>query len=214
MISFGFSAFLKILSLNEKPHKTEIKKRAGPSAGGGYDYHKSFRLHARRYLIDDAPIDEVLASAENITRSSERLSALSALGRLEIWRSANPGKIVSVSPITFRSPGGFFKVKFEADFGLVTEGGTLAIHLWNTMRPVLSAGPTYAAMTLIAGAFENHKDASVDIGVLSMREPPRLYRLSDVADQTKLALGIVDRLEGTIRGTTPPTPPPESRPPL
>jgi hypothetical protein len=214
LLTFGFSAFLKLLSLNEKPQKTEIRKRSSPSAGGGYDYHRSFRLQARQYLAGDATMAEVLASAEKITRASERLSALSALGRLEVWRTAHPGKIVPVPSTIFESPGRLFKVKFEADFGLLTDRGTVAIHIWNTMKPALAAGPTYAAMTLVAGAFENHDGAPGDIGVLSMREPPRLYRLSDIADQSALAAAMVDRLEEAIRGTTPPAPPPEPRPPL
>ena len=214
MLTFRFSFFLKLLSLNETPQKTEIKKRTAPSARGGYDCHRSFRLHARRYLTEGAPIDEVLASAGKIARASERLSAVSALGRLAAWRTANPGMILPGSNTVFESPGHLFRVRFESDFGLLTEKGTVAIHLWNTMKPVLAAGPTYVAMTLAAGAFADQGTAPADIGVLSVREPPRLYKLSGVADQTTSAAKIVDRLEDTIRGSTSPIPHPESRPPL
>lgn len=80
------------------------------------------------------------------------------------------------------------------------------------MRPVLAPGPTYAAQTLIAQALETHDDAPDDVTVLSIREPPRLFRLSDVDDQAKLAASIVDQLEETIRDASPPSPPPPSHP--
>jgi hypothetical protein len=176
--------------------------------------HRSFRLQARRFLTDGAAIAEVLASAERITRSSERLSALAALQRLEIWRATHPGEVVIVPSIIFESPNRLFRVKFEADFGLRARGRTTAIHLWNTMRPTLAPSAAYVALTLVAQAFEGQEGAPEDIGVLSMREPPRLYRLSDVADQSALAASSVDRLEETIRGATPPSPPAERRPSL
>jgi hypothetical protein len=213
LVNFGFSAFLKLLSLNEKPYKTEVRRRVGPSTGSGYDYHRSFRLLARRFLVENVAIAEILASAEKITRSSERQSALGALQRLETWRAAHPGRIVAVPPAIFESPAHLFRVKFEADFGLHARGRTTAIHLWNTMRPPLSADATYAAITLAAQAFDSLDDAPGDLGVLSMREPSRLYRLSDVGDQSALAASIVERLEETIRGTIRPLPSPEHRPP-
>ena len=209
MLSFGFSAFLKLLSMNEKPHKTEVRRRVTPSLGGGYDFHQSLRRLARRYLVSDESIADVLASAETIVKAPERLSAIAALERLDIWRGAVTGTVVSVPPITFESPGHLFRVKFEADFGLRIGTTTAAIHIWNTKRPLLASGPTYAALSLIAQAFELHDDAPDDIGVLSLREPTLLYRLSDVSDPSALASSLVDQLEDTIRGATPPPPSPD-----
>lgn len=215
MLNFGFSAFLKLISMNEKPHRTEVRKRVTPSLGGGYDFHQSLRRLARRYLVSGEPIEDVLASAETIIKAPERLSAIGALERLDTWRGSATGAIVSVSPVTFESPGRLFRVKFEADFGLRISANTAAIHIWNTKRPVLAPGPTYAALALIAQAFELHDDAPNDIGVLSLREPTRLYRLSDVADPSTLASSMVDQLEETIRRATPPPPSPDHpSPPL
>lgn len=213
MINFGFSAFLKILSLNEKPHKTEIRHRVIPSTGEGYDFHRSLRLHARRYLLDGATISEVLASAETITRASERLSAIGALKRLEIWREKYPQEIVTVPTTIFESPGGLFRVKFQADFGLRVSGKTIAIHIWNTKHPLLAAGAVYSAMTLVSQGFEGQDNGPDDIGVLSLREPSHLYQLSEVSDQSALAASFVDQVEETIRNSTPPPPPPGHHPP-
>lgn len=212
MINFGFSAFLRLLSLKERPHRAELRKRLTPSTGGGYDFHKSFRLLARRYLVEGSELAEVMAAAERIKRPAERNSALEALQRLEPWRSANPGRIFSVSPVSFESPSRLFKVQFEADFGLRSRGKTTAIHIWNTMRPPLAPGAVYGALALVVQSYAGRDEIPADVGVLSMREPPRLFKSSDVADQSMLAAAIVSRLEDTIRGTIPPMAPPERRP--
>jgi hypothetical protein len=213
MISFGFSAFLKLLSLNEKPHRTELRRRLGPSTGGGYDFHKSFRLLARRYLVEGAELADVLAAARKITKTAERESALDALQRLEPWRAVHPGTIVTAPSVTFESPSRLFRVHFEADLGLLAHGKITAIHIWNTMRPPLAPGAVYGALTLMAQSFSDQDHAPDDIGVLSMREPMGLSRLSVVADQSALAVSIVARLEEAIRGA-PPAAPPEHRPSL
>ena len=143
MISYGFSAFRKLLSLNEKPQRTEIRKRAGPSTGSPYDYHRSFRLHARRCFVDGLPIAEVLASAEKIKSASERLSASAALGRLEVWRTAQPGVVVPVKPTAFESPSHLFRSSLRqiSVFGTATRrsrstSGTPCGHRWHPAPPM------------------------------------------------------------------------------
>jgi len=212
VITFGFSAFLKVLSLNDKPQRSEITKRLGPSSSSGYDFHKSLRLHARRYLVDGEPMTDVMASAGRIVRLQERQSATLALQRLELWRAATPGDILYFSPVVFESPRHLFKVKFEPDFGLRVRGKTTAIHLWNTKHPKLSPGATYAALSLVAQAFETQEGAPEDVGVLSIREPPTAYLLSEVSDRSTIAASIMERMEEIIRGTISPPPPPEDRP--
>ena len=212
MIRYGFSAFLKMLSLNDRPQRTEIRKRLVPSSGGGYDFHKSLRLHARGYLVDGEPMADVIASAGNITRLPERLSAIAALQRLELWRAATPGEILQFAPVEFESPRSLFKVKFEPDFGLRIRGKTTAVHLWNTQRPQLSPGATFAALSLVAQAYQSREDGPEDVAVLSIREPPALYLLSQVRDRSAIAALMVERVEKTIQGTVQPPAAPEDRP--
>lgn len=211
MVTFGFSAFLKLLSLNEKPFRTELKKRLGPSTGG-YDYHRSFRLHARRFLVNDDAISSVLGSAEKIVQSTERQSAVAALSRLEIWRTAHPGPVLDVLPVVFESPGHLFRIRFDPDFGLRLYGKKTAIHLWNTIKPALSPTAAYVAMALAAQACEDEGNAPEDFGVLSMRNPVKLFRLSEAADPSALARSIVNQIEEVIRGTPPSRPQPEPHP--
>ena len=212
MITFGFSAFLKVLSLNDKPQRSEITKRLGPSSSSGYDFHKSLRSHARRYLVGGEPMTDVIASAGRIVRLPERQSAALALQRLERWRAATPGDVLYFAPVVFESPRHLFKVKFEPDFGFRIGGKATAIHLWNTKYPKLAPGMTYAALSLVARAFEIRESAPEDVGVLSIREPPTAYLLSEVSDRSRIAALIVEQVEGIIQGTTPPPPPPEDRP--
>ena len=212
MITFGFSAFLKVLSLNDKSQRSEITTRLGPPSSGGYDFHKSLRSHARRYLVDGEPMTDVIASAGKIVRLPERQSATLALQRLELWRAVTPGDVLHFAPVVFESPRHLFKVKFEPDFGLWIGGKATALHLWNTKHPKLAPGMTYAALSLVARAFETQEGAPEDVGVLSIREPPTAYLLSEVSDRSGIAALIVEQMEEIIQGTTPPPPPPEDRP--
>jgi hypothetical protein len=211
MVTFGFSAFLKVLSLNEKPQKTEIRKRLAPSSGGGYDFHKSLRQHARRYLVDGEAMRALIASAGTITRVPERQSAIAALERLEAWRAGTPGEILDFGPVVFESPQHLFRVRFEPAFGLRRGGRSTAIHIWNNKRPPLAPGPTYAALALVDQALLGDDHEPDDVGVLSLRESVAAYYLSDGAALTELAASLVQRIEDIIRGGPPPSSP-EDRP--
>jgi hypothetical protein len=94
MIRFGFPAFLKILSLNDKPQIREVSKRLGPSLGTGYDFHKSLRDRSHSYLVDGEAFVEVIASAGSIKNPAEQNYAIAALHRLQAWRTATPGEIL------------------------------------------------------------------------------------------------------------------------
>jgi hypothetical protein len=110
VVTFGFSAFLKILSLNERPQRTAIRKRLGPSSGSGYDFHKRFRQLAHHYLVGGASLPDVIASAQTIVQPAEQASAVAALERLGLWRASAPGKIIDVAPVIYESPHQLFKV--------------------------------------------------------------------------------------------------------
>lgn len=206
MVNFGFSAFLKVLSLNPKPQRTAVLRRLGPSSGGGYDYHRSLRLHARRYLANGESMASVLASAAGITTDHERASAIAALERLEAWRLDTPGEIVNVNATIYESPHGLFSVRYEPAFGLKVAGQTTAFHIWNTKHPPLAPGPTFAALSLIDQAYDIEGKRPDDVAVLSLRGEPHTFALSDVADMSDLAEALVDRIEDIIDGGPSPSP--------
>lgn len=211
MLTFGFSAFLKLLSLSERSQRSEIRRRLKAS-GHAYDFHRSLRLRAHR-LLAGVPLADVVASANTITRLPERLSAVAALTRLDTWRHDTAGTLFTYRPAAFESPSRRFKVKFEPDFGLQIRGAGTAFHIWNNKAPKLATGPTYAALHLIGEVYQGHDTMPDDIAVLSLREPPAVYRLGEVADMTDLAASITARLEDAIEeegGTA--LPPPEERP--
>lgn len=128
------------------------------------------------------------------------------------WRCATPGEILHFPPVVFESPRSLFKVKFEPDFGLRIAGKPTAIHLWNTAKPKLALGPTYAALTLAAQSYEAYRDGPTDIGVLSMRDPPSFYPLSAAPDHSAAAIAMLEHVEETILETTLPPPPAEEHP--
>jgi hypothetical protein len=209
--TIGFSAFLRLLSHNDKRQKSELNKRLGPSRRG-YDFHKSMRLCARRYVVDGESLEDVTASTGTIARLPERQSAVAALQRLALWREATSGTILRFSPATYESPRHLFKVGFEPDFGLLIGGKATALHIWNTKTPKLSPGAVYAALTLIAEAYRDKAGAPKDLGVLSVREPVTLYLLSEAADWSGVATAIVRQFEEVFQGPRPSPAPPEDRP--
>jgi hypothetical protein len=197
MPTFGFSAFLKLLCLNDRPSRTELRARLLPSEGG-YDFHRSLRQRAHRYLVDGEPMEDVAASIRDIARTPEQNSARVGLERLETWRRDNPGAIVPYGPATYESPAGLFKVTFTADFGLRIGRDGVAVHLWNTLRPPLSPRMVFAALSLFPAVYAERGHAPDDLAVLSLREP-RLYRLSEAGPFAAFGSGLATRVEELFR---------------
>ena len=214
MPTFGFSAFLKLLSMNDRPQRTTLTGRLRPSRSGGYDYHRSLRVRAHRYLVDGEVIEEVLASCGEITKPDEQHSARTGLENLHEWRRENPGGTVHFDPKMFESPDGMFKVHFTPNFGLQIDGRLTAVHLWNTARPQLDHRMTLAALSLFADPYATDSQPPDDLAVLSLREP-RLYRLSEaraehyvVGERTVAALdGVIGRIRDDLGLPPPPHPP-------
>lgn len=197
MPTFGFSAFLKLLCLNDKPQQRQIRQRILPSMGG-YDFHRSLRLLTRRLLLETDSLDHLLAQADGLANSAEARSARDGLERLSEWRETNPGPIINISPRVFESPTRAFKVQFAPDFGLAIGGTVTAIHIWNTARPALVPRMVYAALSLIPELYEDESTPPPDdFGVLSLPER-RLYRLSDVGDHSIIGRRIVSLIEDKI----------------
>lgn len=209
MPSFGFSAFLKLLSLTDRRQLSELRKRLAPS-DGGYDFHRGSRLLANRYLGRGEALADLLAEADGFANPAEARSARAAMEYLSEWRVEFPGALTAFDAATYESPDGQFKVRFTPDFGINIEGQTVAVHIWKTLRPDLDARMTYAAMALFPPAYARYANAPNDLAVLSVLTG-RLYRLSDVPDHSLLASRVVAALDAQLEelgGGRPPTPPP------
>lgn len=194
MPTFGFSAYLKLISMNARPRATAIRGRVS-GGGGGYDYHRSMKRAAHRFLVDRDPIEDVLASLEAIKQQPERQSARAALERLAVWRAENPGDLVSYAPVTYAHSSGLFNVTFTPDFSVKFGDDKVAVHIWNTATPDLTARTVYAALSLFPELYEG---ASVpgDLALLSLREP-HLYRLSEAGRYAGLGASVA---EGVAEG--------------
>lgn len=196
MPTFGFSAFLKMLSLSVRRQRSAMRERLAPSTGG-YDFHRAFRRLAYRYLSGGEYLGQLLREAASITNPAEGQSAVNALKFLEEWRNRNLGQLLSFRPKVYESPNSLFKVKYTPDFGLIIDGERVAVHIWNTKWPDLDARMTYAALYLISELYDDEADGRPDLAVLSVPNN-RLYRLSDVADQEILAGRLVAAFEALI----------------
>lgn len=192
MTAFGFSAFLKLVSLNPRPQLTAIRNRLRPREGG-YDFHRGFRALAKRYVVDGEDFEVVLSDASDLP-DAEVAPAQAALNRLATWRANNSGTVYRFDPATWESEGGYFKVKFEPDFGIQINGTTVAVHIWKTANPALDARMTYAALALVSEAYESVGNSPDDVAVLSMIDG-RLYRLSEVAGYAPIGHAMANRLD-------------------
>lgn len=216
MPTFGFSAFLKMLSLNPRPQRTEMRNRLLPSSGGGYDFHRQFRLLAHRYLSGGEDLASLFAETESYGNAAEGRQAREALEFLEDWRGQFLGALHSFDAVTWESPSAAFKVRYTPDFGIEIDGVRVAVHIWKTQRPPLDARMTYAALSLFSNLYADHPNGPQDLAVLSVLNG-RLYRLSDVPDQSVLAERVVAFIETLIDDLsdeiTPPSPTaPEDQP--
>jgi hypothetical protein len=218
MPTFGFSAFLKLICLNDRPSRTQLRSRLQPGPGGGYDFHRSLRLRAHRYLVDGEPMEAVAASVREIVRAPEQNSARIGLDRLEAWRREHPGAIIPFTPATYESPTGLFKVTFTPDFGVRLGRDGVAVHVWNTAKPDLSPRMVYAALSLFPALYAEGEMPPDDLAVLSLREP-QLYRLSEAGRYAGLGASLASRLEDLLRqvreeiGLPPTGDKPDDRPP-
>lgn len=196
MPTIGFSAYLKLISLNEKPRATAIRGRVG---GGGYDFHRSMKRGAAQLLTGAGSLDEVLQSLKAIKREPERLSAIQALKRLSDWRKSNPGELLSFKPATYPHSSGLFNVTFTPDFGVRLGQSATAVHIWNTAQPTLTARAVYSALSLFPKTYE-HEPIPEDLALLSLRGPePQLFRLSDAGRYAGLGESAAEKIAESFR---------------
>jgi hypothetical protein len=177
MPTFGFAAFLKIASLNPKPQKTELRKRL-LGDGGGYDFHRSLKLASKRLIVERAPLEGLLVSAEDVVKIPERKSLIAGLTKLGLWRDGISGDAYQVPGRVYESPRGLFKIASQPEFGLLNGDRRIAFHLWNTKRPDLQSEEVYSALAILPSIYPDDGTGPTDFGVLSLHEP-KAYLLSD-----------------------------------
>lgn len=209
MTRFGFSAFLKMLSLNDRPQRTEMRNRLRPSSGTGYDFHRQFRLLAHRYLGGGEALEQLLVETHGWGNGAEGRAAREALEFLEDWRAHTLGTLFNFEPRVWENSSRAFAVKYTPDFGIEIDGVRVAVHIWKTQHPPLDARMTYVALSLFADLYLDDPAGPQDVAVLSVIDG-HLYRLSEVADQSVLAERVMAAIENLIEelGDAAPPPPP------
>lgn len=212
MTRFGFSAFLKMLSLNDRPQRTEMRNRLRPSSGSGYDFHRQFRLLAHRYLGGGEALEQLFVETNGWGNAAEGRAAREALEFLEEWRGRTLGVLFNFAPRMWENPSGAFAVRYTPDFGIEIDGVRVAVHIWKTQHPPLDARMTYVALSLFADLYSDDPAGPQDVAVLSVIDG-RLYRLSDVPDQSVLAERVMTAIENLIDELGDEAPPPTGEQP-
>lgn len=198
MINFGFSAYLKLINLAPRPQRTAIRNRLSPSGDGGYDFHRSLRRLARKYLVDGEDVDRVVRSCSNIARAPERKSALSGIQNLIEWRSQNRGPIISYDDVRFVDSSNLFCVGFSPDFGIEIRGKPTAVHIWNTKAPDLERRFVLGALSLMLPLYGSATSRPADVAVLSLRDG-ELFRLSGSPDMSAFGTAVAAFISQVLR---------------
>lgn len=213
MPAFGISAFLRIVHMNVRPQRTELRRRSVPR-DGGYDFHSSLRRLSQRLMAGE-PLEDVLRATQAIVQLPERQSAQLGLQRLAAWRTRNPGTVLEIAPITVQSPEARFSVTFTPNFGLQIADRSVAIHVWNTVKPRLEERLVRGVLSSFQSAYQATTNSPDDIAVLCLRTM-RLIRLGDASDVAGLGQLIFASIDGIFReiAATPegPRPPAGDRP--
>ena len=196
MPAFGISAFLRIVHMNVRPQRSELRRRSVPR-GGGYDFHSSLRRLSQR-LMSGEPLEDVLEATLAIVQLPERQSAQLGLQRLAAWRAQNPGAVLEIAPVTVQSPETRFSVAFTPNFGLQIGGRSVAIHVWNTVKPRLEERLVRAVLSSFQPAYQATTSSPDDIAVLCLRTM-RLIRLGDASDVAGLGQLIFASVDGIFR---------------
>lgn len=192
MLSFGTSAYLKLISLNTKPQRTELRKRLSPS-DSPYDFHRSLRLHASRLLAKGESLESVLESVGHITKTPERTSVQAGLATLLNWRAEHPAALFEVKRYAYTSPNSIFRLNFSADFGTVINGKRCGVHLWNTKKPPLAEMLTIGVLSLMK---ENYPELD-NLVVLSLLDS-RLFWSANDTRHVAIGQSISLRIEEAI----------------
>ncbi|MGV2065865.1 hypothetical protein FY140_17245 [Agrobacterium tumefaciens] len=193
--TFGFSAFLRIICLNEKPKRRAILDRHRPSKDGGYDYHRNLRNKIQKLAVGSHDLKEILTEIAKITKPSERRSTKRGVVAFLRWIKANGGSITFCDPIFIDSPSGLFKIRFDANCVVEINGRRTAIHVWNTQKPKLSRKEVLAALTLVRKNVVTEDDSVDDFAVLSLQDN-NIYKWSDAPkSQDSLADYILRQLD-------------------
>lgn len=195
--TFGFSAFIGMLLLNEGPQRTKIKERLAPSKKGGADFHTPFRQAARKLVSQRKSLDEIIASMQSIKQDAQRTSAINGIKRLSGWQALSIYSPMAFGAAIYQSPNAVFRIRFEPDLGLNIDGRHTAIHIWNNKADI---NPTFAlaALTFLKKSYFSSRGGPDDWAVLSNKDLT-LYRYTE-ANENHFALAnlLSDKIEKTF----------------
>ncbi|MBW9091424.1 hypothetical protein JNB91_26835 [Rhizobium wenxiniae] len=195
--TFGFSAFIGMLFLNERPQRTKIKNRIAPSKKGGVDYHTPFRQAAHKLISQGKPLEEIVASMQNIKQNARRESAINGIKRLHAWQLLRIYMPMNFGSAIYQSPNSVFKIRFEPDLGLDIDGRHTAIHIWNNKADI-DPTLTLAALTFLKDSYAGMRGGPDDWAVLSTKDLI-LYRHSEASENHRsLAKLLSAKLEKTF----------------
>jgi hypothetical protein len=98
MPSFGISAFLRIVHMNPRPQRSELRRRFTPREGG-YDFHSSLRRLAHRLLVEGESFENVLTAT----------AAILCLRTMRLIRLGNAAEVAPLGLLIARSIDGIFR---------------------------------------------------------------------------------------------------------
>ena len=177
-----------------------MRDRLQPSSDA-YDFHRSLRLRANRFLVRGESMEAIIESIAAIVKAAEQNSVRTGLSVLTEWRRKNPGEIIEFPSAILESPTGSFRVNFTPDFGMLSRGKRTAVHIWNTKRPDFNRRLAYAAMSLFPPVYAGMPGAPEDLAILSLRDG-ELYQLSSAVDHSRLGAAILASIDALTQSVS------------
>lgn len=149
----GFSAFLKLLELDERPRKAELKRKLG--GGKGFPYWRPLETVAPKAILPAADIEAFRQQIHSLCSGHQRKYNSNAFDAFCKWidgKAIKPNPPLPAMDVPFGNSGLIIRLKPTVTFEL--DGKTYSMNLWATTKPELSIKTLSVGLRFCANAFK------------------------------------------------------------
>lgn len=162
----GFAAFLKLLELNDRLRKSELKRKL--KGGGGFQYWRPLQTVAPRALAADSKIELLKAEIERLSSGAQRTYNQNGFASFCRWIKGKPLSPAATLPVIdapFGNSG--LTVRIKPDVSFEWGGQLFSMNLWATTKPslstpTLSMGLLFCSSAYRAEGIVSHKHLILD----------------------------------------------------
>lgn len=148
----GFTAFLKLLELDDHLRKSELKRKH--RGGGGFQYWRPLQRVAPKLLAADANVKLLQAEIASLCSGPQRNYNQNALNSFAQW-SAGKSLLSATSLPVIDAPFGNsgLTVRIRPDVTFRWDGRLVSMYLWATTKPLLSTPTLSMGLLFCSSAY-------------------------------------------------------------